>query len=245
MVILSDIKNIMLKGKATKALYYKYKEKTLNCEYKKMNRKDIFKNIYQNHYWGNDGSEYYSGEGSRIQKFVNPYCELIQKYIQDNNIKTVIDLGCGDFHVANEWLKGVNVNYIGVDIYDDMIKHNIACYSNDNIRFECLDIVKDKLPQGDLCLIRQVFQHLTNNDIKQVLLNAKDFPNIIVTEHVTTKCKSDSYNIDIIAGKSIRTKMGSGVYLDENPFNLKISEMLTIPYYLEANTELNSVLIKN
>jgi len=33
-------------------------------------------------------------------------------------------------------------------------------------QFLCLDIISDELPDGDLCLLREVLQHLSNREMR-------------------------------------------------------------------------------
>ena len=63
--------------------------------------------------------------------------------------------------------KGYNFFYNGVDIVDELIEHNRKTFRHPNIRFHCMDAAKDNvdLPFGELLIIRQVLQHLSNADI--------------------------------------------------------------------------------
>lgn len=58
----------------------------------------------------------------------------------------MVDLGCGDFRVRNKILIKAAVDYTGVKIFQDMIKYNMANFSNRKISFNCLYILKDRLP---------------------------------------------------------------------------------------------------
>ena len=112
----------------------------------------------------------------------------------------------------------------------------------------CLDIVEDELPDGDLCLIRQVLQHLNNNDIAKILDHCRKYKYVLITESVTPKDKALIFNADIHEGEHIRSGLKSGIYLDEAPFNLKTEILLNIPYSpysSEVNSELITSLIKN
>jgi hypothetical protein len=64
---------------------------------------------------------------------------------------------------------------------------------------KCADIIEDKLPEGDLCLIRQVLQHLSNRQISRVLANCTKFPYLVVTEDVYSGPRV-RVNLDIMHG---------------------------------------------
>ena len=59
---------------------------------------------------------------------------------------------------------------------------NAAQFANERIEFRQLDVVTDPLPEGDLCIVRQVFQHLSNRDVATVLRKAKQYPLLVVTD---------------------------------------------------------------
>ena len=161
---------------------------------------------------GGGTCNYYSGEGSHLDIFVKPYCELIKKFLSEHpEIKRVIDLGCGDFNVASQFIND-NINYIGVDIVPDMIESHKKNYSSEHVNFMCLDIVEDELPDGDLCLIRQVLQHLNNNDIAKILDHCRKYKYVLITESVTPKDKALIFNADIHEGEHIRSGLKSGIY---------------------------------
>ena len=59
-----------------------------------------FTNIYETNAWGNNQNVEYSGssgDGSLIEYNKDTYVPFLKKFITDNNIKTIVDLGCGDF----------------------------------------------------------------------------------------------------------------------------------------------------
>lgn len=212
---------------------------------KKRTNGEVFDKIYKKNLWNEKRrklkkDKFYSGKGSENQYGV-PYAKVILKFIQENKIETVVDLGCGDFKVASKFANKCK-NYIGIDCVKDLIEYHKKRYNNEKIRFECLDITNDILPSGDLCLIRQVLQHLSNDEIKKVLENSKKYPYIIITEHLLNEvCKNP--NMDKTRGMHTRLFFGSGVYLDKEPFNQKIEKIYEIPY--DNKSHLEMILIRN
>ena len=58
--------------------------------------KNEFTNIYEKELWGRGKG---SGAGSR-PKFNAPYISFLENFLRDNNIKSVIDFGCGDWQFS-------------------------------------------------------------------------------------------------------------------------------------------------
>jgi len=88
------------------------------------------------------------------------------------------------------------------------------------VKFISLDIVEDDLPDGDICFLRQVLQHLSNAQISKILPKLKMYNVCFVTEHYPTDNPAIVPNKDIVHGGGIRPYENSGVYLDESPFNV-------------------------
>jgi SAM-dependent methyltransferase len=190
--------------------------------------KDIFSKIYDNHQWGGEGDEnFYSGEGTYF-KDVQIYIDTVSDFIKENNIKTVCEIGCGDFNVTGELLKKVDVEYTGLDVVPSLVEHLNKNYKSKNIHFLCVDASSPRaeIPQVDLCIIRQVLQHLSNESILKILENTKHIPNLLITEHLPVI--PGEINGDKVTNGYIRlqNKIPSGVYLDQAPFSTKIKKEL-------------------
>jgi SAM-dependent methyltransferase len=184
--------------------------------------RDVFSEIYEKNLWGAAGEKFYSGSGSYGQS-AQCYVGCILNFIKAHHIKSVVDLGCGDFAIG-KFIAPECERYVGIDIVPSLIEHNSSTFVANNIQFKCLDITKDQLPDADLCLIRQVMQHLSNREISQLLKNAKKYTYVIVAEH---QPEIDSVpNIDMPHGGSTRTTLyGSGVYLEKPPFSVPIRQL--------------------
>ena len=216
-----------------------------NLKFGRKKREETFDYIYARNCWGRiDGVKYYSGSGSYKLNYVEPYCQLIKKFISEHNIVNVVDLGCGDFNVASSFISE-NISYEGIDIVQEMIEDHNKKYGSDNVHFQCLDIVEDSLPDGELCLIRQVLQHLSNDEVISILNKVTKYKYVIITEHITKKEYASKYNVDKSHGSYTRVYAQSGLYFDEHPFNLEIETLMKIPYYKKNKEELISILIKN
>ena len=128
-----------------------------------MGNKKVFSKIYKEDLW-QDGS----GGGSKVEN-VGEYVDVLQKYIDKPEVKTVVDLGCGDWQFS-KFLDLSSVLYLGVDVVDSVIDSNINLYSASNIDFISRDITTYEVPQVDLIICKDVLQHLCNKDVISVLV---------------------------------------------------------------------------
>ncbi|WP_411766695.1 class I SAM-dependent methyltransferase [Winogradskyella sp. A3E31] len=178
--------------------------------------------IYEQHLWGGKTFDFYSGEGSHNTQIIQPYLNVVTGFLisQDEPL-TVCDLGCGDFNVG-EHLVPHSSNYIAIDIVESLIDRNKKLYKADNLEFRCLDIAKDELPKTDCVILRQVLQHLSNQEIQSIVKKLSHYKYIILTEHLPRGTFVP--NIDMISSQGNRLKLNSGVDLLAEPFNLKIKE---------------------
>ena len=192
--------------------------------------KAAMEQIYAMKLWGDNKSDFYSGNGSHDPEIVKPYLDSIISFLTSFPKQLVVcDFGCGDFNVGKEFVK-YSQNYIAVDIVLDLINRNKEKFKAENLVFQCLDIAVDDLPQADCVLIRQVLQHLSNTEIQQIVLKLNVFKYVILTEHLPEG--EFVPNKEIISGQGIRLKRKSGLNLLVEPFNLKVEEakeLLSIP----------------
>lgn len=202
---------------------------------------ETFGEIYEKNVWGGAKGEFYSGDGSG-ERYATIYAETIRKFIADKNVKRVVDLGCGDFRVASKFVSDA-FHYTGCDVVFSLVKHLNENYKSDTVEFRCVNIIEDELPDGDLCLIRQVLQHLANAEIKQVLENAQKYKYLIVTEHYPNADTEFVPNLDIPHGPSVRVQFDSAVVLDEPPFDLKNTTLL-LDVEAEDKTRLKTFVIE-
>jgi SAM-dependent methyltransferase len=208
-------------------------------------REEIFRDIYRNNRWGGDSGTYSSGTGSRPDVNAS-YIALVSSLICSERVRRVVDLGCGDFEVGRRLLSP-EVKYIGCDIVPELVAHNAARFATKCIEFRTLDAVTDPLPEGDLCIIRQVFQHLSNSDIAKVLRKCRQYRLLLVTDEQVINDKSDC-NAEILAYHGTRRVFGQGLKLERAPFFEPIEILLEHPSSSDCvgtgGTYLRTVLIR-
>jgi hypothetical protein len=202
-----------------------------------MTLKNVFSNIYAGGGWGRSADpemKFYSGGGSHEEAVVMPYVEAVCNLLK--SFKTppkVVDLGCGDFNVGSKICHHTQMT-IACDIVPDLISFNKEKFRDLNVYFQLIDLTMDELPYGEIVIIRQVLQHLSNasilNSLPKIINN---FKYLVITEHLPA---GDAFirNLDKPDGANIRNDIQSGVVLTDPPFNLKIvSErvLCSVPQY--------------
>lgn len=178
--------------------------------------KEAMQQVYDLKFWGGTDTDFYSGSGSHKAAIVAPYIDAVVSFLQSLDTPVVLcDLGCGDFNIGSQLLPYVS-QYIAVDIVPELIERNKEKYQSDQLSFQCLDLAQDDLPPGNVAILRQVLQHLSNAEIKQIVLKLKAYDYVILTEHIP---KGNFVpNLDIISGRGIRLKKKSGVDVTAAPF---------------------------
>ena len=186
---------------------------------KKKSVKEVFTEVYKKNTWGGEKGTFYSGAGTH-----NPntliYISRIADFIKENNIRQVVEIGCGDFTISKKITEQVDVEYTGVDVVSELVTYLDENYKNEKTRFCVLNAADDKLPDGNLVIIRQVLQHLSNGQIQKILSKLGKYKFALITEHVPITPDVE-FNLDKIQGPHIRMRVNSGVFIDKPPFNCK------------------------
>jgi hypothetical protein len=181
----------------------------------------IFTDIYEKQIWGKDGESSYkgsSGGGSEIAYNESVYIPFLKKFIAENNIKTVVDLGCGNFKCGNLIYDNLDVLYTGYDTYNKVIEHNSQDNKMPKYTFMHLDFYGDreKIVNGDVCILKDVLQHWQMNEIYiflDYLVENKKFKYIII-------CNCSKQTVDNPTNPSRSTPL-SIAYLPLKKYNPK------------------------
>jgi len=148
----------------------------------------IFTHIYEKKIWGNNKNNEYtgsSGPGSNINYNKDTYGPVLKKFIVDNNIKNIVDLGCGDFKCGKLIYDDLDILYTGYDTYKKVIIHLLKHYKLPKYSFTHLDFFnnKERIINGDLCILKDVIQHWSLNNIYRFLdylVETKKFKYILI-----------------------------------------------------------------
>ena len=148
----------------------------------------VFTNIYENNIWGNNNNLVYngsSGGGCDLDYNKNSYVPFLKKFITDNNIKNIVDLGCGDFICGKIIYDNLDVLYTGYDTYKKVIDYNSEKHSLPKYSFIHLDFCnnKENIINGELCILKDVIQHWSLDNIYtflDYLVENKKFKYILI-----------------------------------------------------------------
>jgi SAM-dependent methyltransferase len=108
-----------------------------------------------------------SGSGSSPAN-TRTYRRFLAAYMQENRIRSVLDIGCGDWQFSRliDW---TGIDYLGVDVVPAVIGHNWFRYARPTIRFEHGDVLNGyQPPDADLILCKDLFQHWPDDAIHQL-----------------------------------------------------------------------------
>ncbi|MDN3506139.1 MAG: glycosyltransferase [Simkaniaceae bacterium] len=210
----------------SKPLFEKYK-KAFGKNVTFSTNESVFTNIYESAEWGkNEKGKGFSGLGSTLEN-AKPYINCLEKFIAENQIHSIVDLGCGDWTFS----KHVNWNgldYTGVDVVKFLINENQKKYSNNHIHFVHADGADFELPEGDLLICKDVLQHLSNEDVLKITKQFHKFKHCLITND-TNQTNPFKMNENIDSG-GLRP-----LDLTKPPFNLFGQKILE--YNAHGNTK--------
>ncbi len=196
-------------------------------------RREAFQHVYASSMWGKGDGRFFSGSGSRglaVERYVEAMTkqfEALHKSLGRELV--VVDIGCGDFFVGQAFLAACPfIRYIGCDIVPELIEHHQKEHGSERASFQLLDIVTDEPPEGDVCLVRQVFQHLSNRDVLDALNRLRGFEAVYLTEG-NPVIRNGPVNPDKPSNGHIRfgpRGVGRGLEWREPPFSLRCEEIV-------------------
>ena len=161
--------------------------------------KQVFEEIYRSAKWGtNAKGDGNSGTGSTAHATLL-YRTFLQQFLKDNEIRSVVDAGCGDWEFSS-LLDWTGIDYRGYDIVDSVVAANTKKYGKPKIRFFAANIVETELPAADLLISKHVLQHLSNRDVSKFLAQLPKYKHVLLINGVDRMTMSAA-NADIVAGE--------------------------------------------
>jgi SAM-dependent methyltransferase len=122
----------------------------------------VFDGIYTEEYWGGG-----SGGGS-TPAASKPYVLFLESFLRKNNIKSIVDLGCGDWQFTRH-LDLSGIHYTGIDAAKSIVEVNSLSYGSSNIHFSHFTGDYSIVPKADLLLCKDVLQHLDTASVHEVV----------------------------------------------------------------------------
>jgi len=139
--------------------------------------KERFEEIYQKNEWS-----YGSGHGSLLINNEG-YIEFLEKFMEKNNILSVLDLGCGDWQFSKK-IDWTGIQYKGYDIVESVVNNNNKRYSSNNISFHVFSDNFSKLPEVDLLIVKDVLQHWSKETIDNFIPSLNRYKFSLITNCV-------------------------------------------------------------
>lgn len=151
----------------------------------------IFSGIYKNKTWYNGTS----GSGSLLE--TTPiYRQFLQVFLLRNNIRSVVDFGCGDW-MFSQHINWKDIRYYGYDIVGELMARNTLQFGSPLISFEKTPEDLNELPTADLYIIKDVLIHMSNERVRYLL-------DVIRTKYqfalITNDVNVDETNMNITTG---------------------------------------------
>jgi hypothetical protein len=135
----------------------------------------VFTGIYEGAVWGDNQQFEYrgsSGPGSDVRYNIGAYVPFLKAFIRDRGVRSVVDLGCGDFRCGKFVYEDLDdVTYTGYDAYAKVVEHNRRTHDPAKYTFHHLDFCnsKEAIQSADLCILKDVLQHWSTHEIYAML----------------------------------------------------------------------------
>jgi SAM-dependent methyltransferase len=162
--------------------------------------KEQFSQIYENGSWGtyyDDDAKAYvgsSGTGSMPDN-AKPYLDFLKMFVRENSIKSVVDVGCGDWQLSR-FVDWQGIDYLGIDVVAALIDHHDRHFRAPNIQFLEADGTQIELPAADLLICKDVLQHLPLKDIHRFLKQLPKYKYALIVNDVDpSTCSSENGEI--------------------------------------------------
>jgi SAM-dependent methyltransferase len=190
---------------------------------------EVFTRIYHRHHWGGVSP---SGPGSD-PKLLHSYLDFLGRIISEKRVTSVVDIGCGDWALAQK-LDWQGVEYTGIDIVSDIVSKLNENFGRDHVRFLCADALTSDLPFADLCIMKDVLQHLSNASVHTLLGKlTRRFKYALLTNDVSHRKKGGWRTGWKTSSLEANCDIANGGYrplrLMEAPFHLSATRLKLIP----------------
>ncbi len=168
--------------------------------------KAIFEQIYRDSVWGQG-----SGSGS-AEAVTRPYRQFLQDFLRRHEIRSVVDLGCGDWQFSRH-MDWTGIDYLGLDASETALA-SARRFERPGVRFRHADVTTDDLPPADLLIAKDVLQHWSRDDILGLLPRLERYRHVLVTNGFPPQ-NMGKVNKRFMTGASYRP-----IDLQQAPFSL-------------------------
>ena len=124
---------------------------------------------------------------------------FLQNFLSTHHIRSVVDLGCGDWSFS-KLINWKGITYTGYDIVESVIENNKRKYQTPTIQFICGNALDIDLPQADLFICKDVFQHLSNTDISTFIKQFSKYKYCLITNDIKDPSNANNFNVEMHRG---------------------------------------------
>lgn len=171
---------------------------------------DRFDEIYAQNIWGHG-----SGEGS-LPQYTRGYCAFLQQFLAGRGVRSVVDMGCGDWQFSREIDWG-RATYSGYDVAESVVEANRRSFARPGISFHHYSGDPGELPAADLLIVKDVLQHLPNAAVLAFLPNLGRYRYALLTNCVSPRGVTPNRDIALGDFRPIDLRLA--------PFNLRAPEV--------------------
>ena len=126
-------------------------------------RANTFHAIYANGVWNDNNPQVpLSGPGSSMTTTAS-FRAYLDTFCEANDIKSIVDIGCGDLTWMPSTRAFTSCAYTGLDIVPTLIDQHRVKYPQHT--FAVCDVIRDELPSGDVAIIRDITFHMKHEEL--------------------------------------------------------------------------------
>ncbi|CAL1139152.1 unnamed protein product [Cladocopium goreaui] len=159
---------------APKSQKYPLTDTVRGIVYEGLTMEETFTKIYATDAWGKG-----SGAGS-VPVHCLKWIEFVRKFIKENAIHSVVDLGCGDWQFSPYIYHDLGVAYTGYDVVLPVIQENRANWGEQGFAFEHLEFSSQvhEVKDAELYILKDVLQHWSSARISSFLKELRRKPTL-------------------------------------------------------------------
>lgn len=183
-----------------------------------------FTEIYRRGVWGTEG---FSGGGAQLAN-ARQYVHFLQSFLKEKNIRSVIDIGCGDWGLSQH-IDWTGIQYTGYDVVRYIIEKDQQLFGTPTIMFVHADALETDLPEADLLICKDVLQHISNANIIHFLAKLNKFKHCLITNDFNFTPNKNNLDVDHGGFRAIDPSQPPWRELDLTapPFNSQGHKILT------------------
>ena len=184
-----------------------------------------FDRIYQHNMWVGDSGADSLGSGTGSVPTENTvYLNTVSGLISRNKIRSIVDVGCGDFHIMQHAKLGGATSYHGYDVSALAIDRAKQHSTGDNVQFS-VSGPDQQYESADLLIVKDVLQHLPLEDAMIVVKQLHKFKYAIFVNDIMDGAPPN-HDIDLKTGLPLTPGGYRSLDVRQAPFRVRCKQVL-------------------